>query len=183
MSAKLRGQGRRKAKRLAPSYVGHKSVAGEAYQFLSHSSASFSAVDGATKRVIVQRLASGDFGARFRRFPVTPSAFDMVQIPGRRASEGGLTAREARDMPRERFQRIRLIEVKAARGPLDKSLRGLFFSFQYPEQLAAQTLGDRYRIIFVVINQRAADSFYREMSWSKMWSMARYIHLQFSVQF
>lgn len=165
------------------SPAGHKSVAREAYRFLANLSTGIFVIDGKAKRAIVQRIASGDMGTRFQRLPVAASAFDMVQLPGRRVSKGELTAKMIQEMPPERFRRMRLIEVKATRGPMEKSLRGLFFSFQYPEQLAAQTLGDHYRIIFVVINKKAVESFHRVISWSRMWSMARYIHVQFSIQF
>jgi len=183
MTPRLRGQSGGKAKRSFRERAGHKSVSGQAYRCLSNLSTSFCAVDGAAKRVIVQRIASGDMGTRFQRLPIGASAFDMVQLPGRSASGDELTAASMREMPREVFGRIRLIEVKATRGPLKRNLRGLFFSFQYPEQLAAQTLGDHYRIIFVVVNTGRTRSFHREMSWSKMWAMARYTHMQFSVQF
>jgi hypothetical protein len=166
-----------------PETRGRKSVSKEAYRYLARRPDGFLQVDGHARKAIIQRIANGDWGGRPQRSPVSVTAFDMVRLARTGIYSGELTEAEVRKLALPDFKRMKLIEVKATRGPRKRTLANLFFSFQYAEQIAAQTLGDRYSLMFVVINKPPARSFYRSMAWPQMWAKARSIHLQFSVTF
>lgn len=162
---------------------GHKSVSKLAYSYLAACRAGFLQLDGKTKKAIIDRIANGAWGPRAQRSPPGVTAFDMVRLAGRWRSPGKITATEVLNLSPSQFKRMKLVEVKATRGPRKRTLRELFFSFQYAEQLAAQVLGDRYTLVFAVINAPLAKSFYRTMTWPQMWAKSRSIHIQFSVRF
>ena len=80
----------------------------------------------------------------------------------------------------EDFSRLHLIELKASRLELGQDLKGQFWSFQYPEQLAAQAFGVYYEFVFVV---NPKNPVIRKFRWNELWALARSVHIQFSVSF
>jgi hypothetical protein len=162
---------------------GHKGVSGEAYSYLEGLHDGYLRLDAPSRQAILKRIREGALGRSLRKAALSSSSFDLVQFSGGQRPPGELTVATIDALPAEQFSSIRLVEVKGTRGPRDQSLRGLFFSFQYAEQQAAQALGSHYVIVFVVINAPPIPSFHRAMSYSEMWGLARAIHVQFSIQF
>lgn len=162
---------------------GHKAITRKAYDYLLGLNDGYHLVDSDSKRAILKRISIGDLGPKAQRGTIALSAFDLVQIHHAETRDRVLGARVVDGLSAEAFRSIRLIEVKGTRGPRAQDLRGLFFSFQFPEQQAAQALGEHYAVVFVVVNFPPESSYHRSMAWSEMWSLAKSVHIQFSIRF
>lgn len=164
--------------------TGHKAVSRIAYRYLTKLSAGYFRVDSGAKRAILDRIASGDLPGVNPRASFPTSAFDMVQVTGlRRFNADSLSPHQVKTLSRAELRRLRFVEVKGTTRARDKSLKDVFFSLQYAEQLAAQALGRRYRIVFVAVRHRPHRSFHVALKWQQVWSRARSIHVQFSIRF
>jgi len=131
---------------------------------------------------LVEKIRSGEAGKTLKNAPLHPGAFDLVKLPVRWKIGESITRFQIQKLSARQLSQVRLVEVKSTNRRLGKTLKGHFFSLQYPEQLAAQALGTKYEIVFVVMAPGQA-IFKVVRNWNDIWAKARKVHLSFSIQF
>jgi hypothetical protein len=110
-------------------------------------------------------------------YHILPGTFDMIKLPRQ------ISMRPLNRLDEHILKKSTLIEVKSSDRNIDPSLRGLFFSYTCSEQLAAQALGKRYKIVFVVLPRGGGKPFHKEMSYNKLWAKAKSIHMSWQISF
>jgi len=99
-------------------------------------------------------------------------AFDLVRAP----SSVNLNDEESvTGQPHE----IAIFELKSTKRPLDTNFRGYFFSMSTTELLVAQSLGRRFKFVFVNIQTKE----YKEMTLLEIFQNARGIYPSWSIRF
>jgi hypothetical protein len=153
-----------------------------AYRYLTRLNRGYSRLNPAAKRLLLDRFRRGDAGAGLRNAPLRAGSFDLVRLPARWGFGERITKRQVGNLTTRQLTQVKLVELKSTRRRLNRDLKGHFFSLQYPEQLAAQALGDRYEIVFVVMapGRRA---FHVIRGWNLIWAKARKSFISFSIQF
>jgi len=112
-----------------------------------------------------------------KEYFIQPGAFDMIRLPKQ------ISLDPIRKLNKDDLEKLTLIEMKSSDLDLDHTLKGYFFSYTYSEQLAAQALGERYQIVFVVLPRGGGKKFYKEMSYGELWSKAMSIHMSWQIRF
>jgi hypothetical protein len=110
-------------------------------------------------------------------YHIPPGTFDMIKLPRQ------ISTRPLSELDEECLKKSIFIEVKSSNRNIDPTLRDYFFSYTYSEQLAAQALGDKYKIVFVVLPRGGGKKFYKEMSFGELWAKARSIHMAWQIKF
>ena len=99
-------------------------------------------------------------------------AFDIVKLAAQ------VDLNDAKDVS-QNLHNITLYEIKSTNRKVDAEFRGYFFSMSTAELLVAQSLGDRYKFIFVDTVTRNS----KEMSLPQIFARARSIYPTWSIRF
>ncbi len=110
-----------------------------------------------------------------KRYNIEGGSYDLIQLPTQKSCDP-LDRLDDNDL-----DELVLVEVKSSNRSLPQTLEGHFFSLQYSEQLAAQSLGARYIFAFVVI-QKDSSAFHRVLRWQDIWANAKTLHMQWSIR-
>ena len=110
-------------------------------------------------------------------YHIPPGTFDMIKLLKQ------ISTRPLNRLDEKYLKKLTLVEVKSSDRDIDSTLSGLFFSYTYSEQLAAQALGKRYKIVFVVLPRGGGRRFHKEMSFGELWAKAKSIHMSWQIRF
>lgn len=126
--------------------------------------------DLATKRAIVERLPVGEYGIQTFDAIMTPMPLEPVTVANIDKAMDDLT----------------LVEMKTTKKPIrNAALNGFFFGATAREYEMANTLGDRYKWAFVVINEENdyGRMFFVLLSLDEVESRTRSKRVQYQVNF